>query len=589
MEPAPELAHAETLAALAGRVERLEREVAELRARASLSGSERAAPPPKMQIPALEIDSPVPPPVFASVASVTGESLENRLGSQVFSRVGIVALLIGAAAFLKWAIDNRWIGPLGRVIAGLLAGIAVALWSERFRSKGFPAFSYALKAVGTGVLYLSLWAAFHLYQLLPGPAALAAMILVTAWNAWMAWAQDAELLAAYALAGGFATPALLSSGGNHEMFLFTYVAAIDLAVVALLRAKPWPRLLLGAFPATIVFYFGWYLEWYGRLGDERPLGLTSLFVAVFFALFAMVPIASRIDSALQEILPLANAAFAFVALYLLLNDSAHRDLLPWLALAFAALYLGLMRLPQTLAAAGVHLSLAVVFLTIAIPLKASGRWITIGWLVEGVALLGTASYLARSASSSWKLLRLLALGALGLGFVGLVSLPVWLYRDVDTAFLNARFATALVGIAVFAVATWIGLHAEGDGDLWRTAAGAAVVAINVVALQAGVLEIETFWGDRATLQTALSISGFLMLYAAGLLAVGFRQRSAFLRWQGLGLLVFTILKTFLYDVRSLSEGYRVASFLGLGAMLMAISFAYQRDWLALKDSDEARP
>jgi uncharacterized membrane protein len=75
-----------------------------------------------------------------------------------------------------------------------------------------------------------------------------------------------------------------------------------------------------------------------------------------------------------------------------------------------------------------------------------------------------------------------------------------------------------------------------------------------------------------------------MLYGAALLAVGFWKRSAFIRWQALILLVFTIGKTFLYDMRDLTQGYRVLSFLGLGALLMAISFAYQKDWLSLKES-----
>ncbi|HMF64409.1 MAG TPA: DUF2339 domain-containing protein, partial [Edaphobacter sp.] len=47
-------------------------------------------------------------------------------------------------------------------------------------------------------------------------------------------------------------------------------------------------------------------------------------------------------------------------------------------------------------------------------------------------------------------------------------------------------------------------------------------------------------------------------------------------------IVFTIAKTFLYDMRNLSQGYRVISFFCLGALLMAISFAYQKDWLALR-------
>jgi uncharacterized membrane protein len=79
-----------------------------------------------------------------------------------------------------------------------------------------------------------------------------------------------------------------------------------------------------------------------------------------------------------------------------------------------------------------------------------------------------------------------------------------------------------------------------------------------------------------------TFSAFMMLHGAALLAVGFWKRTAFVRWQGLVLLVATIGKVFLYDMRSLSQGYRVLSFIGLGALLMAVSFVYQKDWLGLK-------
>jgi uncharacterized membrane protein len=590
------------LAALSARVETLEREIALLRRTAD---ARTPAPPPPL-VSAAPIAEGIPPapaassaPNFAKRIPAPRGSLENRIGSQLFSRIGIVALLIGATWFLKLAMDNHWIGPTGRILAGLIAGTGIVLWSERFRRHGFHAFSYSLKATGSGVLYLSLWAAFQLYHLMPAGLALGAMILVTAWNAYMAWAQDSELLAAYALAGGFATPLLLSTGHNQQVFLFTYILAIDVATVALVRLKPWPRLLLGAFPATVAFFIGWYVQF----NSSDQLASSILFVALFFLAFASVAISrpqapKRTASLITEVLlPLANAAFASLALYSLLQDSGHHDLVPWVMLLFAALYLGLMRLPETSVASAVHLSLAIVFLTITIPLKASGRWITVGWLTEGVALLWVSAHLSVPAAedtpaSVHRILRWLAIGAMILGFFGLLSFPYFFDLHKQTAFLNTRFATALFGIAALGAAAWICLHARQYPDesspTWRQIAGASVIALNLVAVLACVREIGTVWNNttanvEADLQRSLAVSAFLMLYGAALLAVGFWKRTAFIRWQALILLVFTIGKTFLYDMRNLSQGYRVVSFLCLGALLMAISFAYQKDWLALRD------
>ena len=591
---------AANLAALSARVEALEQQLTELRTQLPERFRQPAPPPPHPS--AAPAATSLSAPNFAAHFRKPKGSLEDRIGSQLFSRIGIVALLIATTLFLKWAIDNHWIGPLGRILAGLIAGVAIVVWSERFRHKGFNAFSHSLKAVGSGALYLSLWAAFQLYHLLPASAALGAMILVTAWNAYMAWSQNSQILASYALVGGFATPLLLSTGGNHEIFLFTYILAIDVATVLLVRLKSWPRLLLGAFPATVAFFIGWYAEYYGTFNVGEPLEITTVFIILFFLVFVFPTIprtqdAQRSSTPITEILlPLANATFGALAFYSVLQDSHHHDLLPWVAILFGAFYLGLMRFPQTRVSSAIHLSLAVVFLTIAIPLKASGHWITVGWLAEGVALLWVSARLSGPSSepaavSVHRILRRLAIAALSLGFCGLLVNP----SGSPTGSIrpsNSRFATSLFGIAALTTSAAIALHARQHDDSaspsWLQIAGASIIALNLVAVLACVRELETTWrsttGDpEADLRKSLAISAFLMLYGAALLAVGFWRRSAFIRWQALILLVLTIGKTFLYDTRDLGEGYHILSFLGLGALLMTVSFAYQKDWLSLRE------
>lgn len=595
-----DLAH--ELAALTARVYAIERQLAQQHPTAVVETQHEAAPPPPPPPPQ---PKPVPLPNFTQPTPKPQVSLEDRIGSQIFSRIGIIALLIGATLFLKYAMDNHWIGPLGRILAGLIAGTGIVVWSERFRRKGFPAFSYSLKAVGSGVLYLSLWAAFQLYHLMPATVALSLMVLVTAWNAFMAWSQSSEVLAAYALAGGFSTPLLLSTGGNHEVFLFTYLLAIDIAAVALVRLKRWPRLLLGAFPATVAFFIGWYMSF----NTADALAVTWAFVALFFLTFIVPSLSSddqqpKASSIITDVLlPLANAAFGSLALYSLLEDAGHHALLPWMAVGFGAVYLGLMRLPSARVTTAVHLSLAVVFLTIAIPLKASGRWITIGWLAEGIALLWISARLSAPVAEATpaadttlvavhRVLCLLSIATLTLGFISVLAQPYIFYGAVETAFLNDRFATSLFGVAAFALSAWIALRASRQPDnvepAWRTIAGACIIALNLVAVLSCVRELNTAFGTASgsvetSLQRSLAISAFLLVYGAALLAVGFWKRSAFVRWQALVLLIFTIGKTFIYDVRDLGFGYHIVSFLALGAVLMAISFAYQKDWLALRE------
>ena len=103
-------------------------------------------PPPPRQ------PSTQPQPNLRPAISKQDADLEKKIGQYWLNRIGIVAMLIGVSYFLKFAFENNWIGPGGRIVIGLLAGIGLLVWSERFRGRGYAAFSYSLKAVGIGTL-----------------------------------------------------------------------------------------------------------------------------------------------------------------------------------------------------------------------------------------------------------------------------------------------------------------------------------------------------------------------------------------------------------------------------------------------------
>jgi uncharacterized membrane protein len=567
-----------------------------------------AQPLPQQIGPTTSRGAPAFAAIFSAPAQKSNGSLESRIGSQWFNRIGILAVLIAMSWFLKFAIDNHWIGPLGRVVIGLIAGIALIAWSERFHHKGYIVFSYTLKALGSGILYLSLWAAFSLFHFIPSSLAFAAMIAVTAFNGYMAWLRNAELLALYSIVGGFSTPLLLSTGENHEVSLFTYLLILDIAVLILAILKPWSRLLFAAFTGTVVFVAGWSLRFY----TVDQFARTAFFIACFFLLFAFAPRLVRTvdesahttvpwDRLASVLMPLANAALGFFAFYCLLDRPETTWASPWLAVAFAAFYLLVLRLPargivtaNSPLFSGLQLTTAIVFLTMAIPLKTHSRWLTIGWLIEGAAILWVAHRV------ELRLLRTLAFLCLvlGLGSLFLNNPPASL-----TPLLNERFATFCVAIAVFVFVALLARNAETDLNEqetlpWPSVALASALIISVLILVAISWEIHGYWwfvrwrGDWTLMRdyrmyAQFTYSAFFMIYGAVLLAFGFWRNSAFVRWQALVLLAAAIAKVFLGDIGSLSQGYRILSFLALGVLLLAVSFAYQKDWLHLRAADNS--
>ncbi|MGZ4816632.1 MAG: DUF2339 domain-containing protein [Terriglobales bacterium] len=553
---------------------------------------------------------PSPPPPYIpprpSVVSrvQTDSDLESRIGSHWLNRIGIAALLIGVSYFLKFAFDNNWIGPAGRITIGLLAGIVMVVWSERFRAKGYKAFSYSLKAVGIGTMYLSLWAAFQLYSLIPSWVAFVMMLAVTAATAAMALAQDAQILAAFALTGGFSTPLLLSTGQNREIALFAYVAILDLATLALVTFKPWRRLLVMSYAGTLLLYIGWYSSFYTR----SQLNLTFAFATLFFAIFAIAPLITLqpegempLFAAIPAVVAFVNAGVYFLQAYAMIVE-VDKTYMAWFALALAAVYIALSRQVHTRGASErlhfLHLAVAIGFITVAIPIRLDAHWITIGWFVEAGVLLWVANRIKSD------FLNVFALAALVLGVIRLLTIDNFYTTQL---IFNLRMATYAVAVAVLGAVAWYA--SRRDDDSGRTVAAIAVVALNALALIALTREVADYYSRQMTtyrpalnrwtgayrldfrrieIARDFTYSALWMAYGAMLMVVGFLRRSAFVRWQALLLIAATIGKVFVYDVSELDRGYRIVSFIVLGVLLLTISFVYQRDWLQLSTRRRAQ-
>ena len=531
-------------------------------------------PPPAPGVPGSSASAQPPPsspqhhppgqPAFGSVPAKGDPDLEKKIGQYWLNRIGIAAILIGVSYFIKYAFENNWIGPGGRIAIGLIAGIALVLWSERFRAAGHVAFSYSLKAVGIGALYLSLWGAFQVYHLIPSAAAFLAMIMVTAATIVMALSQNAEILASFAMIGGFATPLLLSTGQNHEAVLFSYVALLDIAILAMAIVRPWRRLLWGSFAGTIILYVGWYSSFYRTYygdyaGNQRPL--TVSFAALFAAIFAAIPLATRYErstrfagpSVTLILLPLLNAAVFFLALYAMY--AWQQATLTWFALALGAVYLGIgaafkKRFPgeDTVILNLLHVAIAIAFITIAIPLKLDAQWITIGWLIESAVLLWI------SAQTQSQLFALPRGRRPRLG-----NFPTCCFSTdfrAETLVFNARFATYVIAIAVLGGIAYFGQrhaserrtaspsarrrHAQSD-RVDRSDAGKPLI-ISTANWRYPAISCTLPSSDSRS--TGFTYSAIWMIYGAILMAVGFPDRSAFVRWQALILIAFTTGKVF---------------------------------------------
>ena len=103
-----------------------------------------------------------------------------------------------------------------------------------------------------------------------------------------------------------------------------------------------------------------------------------------------------------------------------------------------------------------------------------------------------------------------------------------------------------------------------------------------VAVYYGYQAIQFFDSREVRLRTDnfsakhLSLTVLWAVYAIGIIGAGIARQSSRVRLAGMALLAIPVLKLFAFDVFLLERGFRVAAFITLGGLLLAVGLVYQR-------------
>lgn len=444
--------------------------------------------------------------------------------------------------------------------------------------RGYTYFSEGIAALGEATLFLSVWAGCQFYTLYSRDVGFVAMIAITVVMTAIAVGRNSPRLAVLSLLGGLLTPVLASSGKDQQVILFGYLLLLGAGALVLTALKEWGALAPIGLIGTQIYFWSWYSEFFHR---TSPLERTVFFATLFFFLYSVLPAHQALRWVRMretDILIILLNEFAYsTALFVLLwpNDKWP---LTFLCIALAAGHVAVARMipaPQAGESAIARLlfaGLALTYLTLSVPIRLEGKWITLTFAVEG-AILAWTGFRALSSFLRQAGYLLLAISALRLLFMP---------PQGGALFLNERFAAYVVLIACFGVALWAASSHEADvTGHERLEVGVFGVAINVFALIALSIEFWDYFGRTntgidAALAQHLSLSILWTVYATVLIILGVQNKSALVRWQGLALFGLVVGKVFLYDLSFLERAYRIFSFFVLGAVLLGVSFLYQR-------------
>lgn len=466
------------------RIAQLENEVAALsRALAGgrSAGIRRPAPPQPVTQPApVRTAVPAPaavvaqgsaaPPAPASewretprpVPSGLGAAAEANLVGTWFSRLGVVAILLGAGFGFKYAVDRGIIGPGARVAIGVAAGALLLAWGEWARRKPWPMLAQAITGGGVALLTLSIWAATELYDLIPSGPAFALLVGVSALGAGLALLHRAQALAVLAAIGGFIDPLLIGLHESSPASLYGYLLVLDVAIVAIAFARAWPVLAYTALAGS------WIIFGLGASDPTADDGVAFGYATVLFALFVAGPLVRSAARGARVCAAEAPYIWANAAIYFGVGIALLDDTDGLFSAVLGAICLGLWLFARAVDVTdrwqqSGYLAAGMAFLTVAIPLEVHAPWIGVLWAVEGVGLI----WIGRAQRETWPSIAGIALGAMGL-MASVVAFGDGGY-DGDRLVASAESLVLLLQAASVFVAGW--LLGSDPEEGWKRAFG----------------------------------------------------------------------------------------------------------------------
>ncbi len=500
------------------------------------------------------------------------------------------------------------------IVVGRNPAHSLLVWPVLFAVNGIVLLAALASAVAWPVvaaMVLTLMSAGLWLENLPGIQTLPSLLGIVGFSALFFFAVGLYLNRRWRRSTGASDSSTMPEFSQHlpalsavMPFLLLVIASLELPIrqpapvfgLALLLSV----LLLGlvryqradaVFPVTAGSVALLLSSWHGKWFEPGQPVLALPWYLFFCALFTAFPFLFH-KSLPERRIPWITAALAGPVYFLLVHDAVSRafgtgyiGLLPAL---FALAYLGALiwlvrRIPadnairQTLLAC--FGGVVLLFMSLIFPLQFDKEWITLGWALEGMALVWLFQRVAHPGLKVW------GAALLAIAFVRLALNPAVFDYHPRTQVPVFNWYLYSYGIGAVCLALTARLWRPREERVLQQRVSSTMLALStILGFLLLNIEIADYFSTGSTL--TFQFSGNLArdmtyslawaMFAFVLLLAGVRFVSKAARFASLGLLLVTAVKVFLHDLWQLGQLYRVASLVGLAVFLIVVSFLYQR-------------
>ncbi|MEK6848453.1 MAG: DUF2339 domain-containing protein, partial [Nanoarchaeota archaeon] len=263
------------------------------------------------------INTPESAPVVNNVAQeikYEPNKFATWLKEDWLMKLGAFLFIVGFGWFVSYAFANNWVGPIGRISIGIVAGImimALGFW----RMTKYPSQGAVFMALGAGMAMLTIFAGRALYGFFTPISAVFFDFVIVAFVSFASYKFNIKSLAFIAQILAFVAP-LLTAGNTESIFLFSYLLFVSLATLLLASVTGWRDLIKSS-----LIFVGLYSLPYIGAGSSNTESVMLLNFAYLFSIIYLLAgmsavLKKGVDDAKDEItLAIFNGLFLFLWIY----------------------------------------------------------------------------------------------------------------------------------------------------------------------------------------------------------------------------------------------------------------------------------
>lgn len=317
-------------------------------------------------------------------------NLETFIGENLMNKIGILITILGVGIGIKYTLDKGILTPIARILLGYLSGVILLGLGIKLK-QNFKNYSAVLVSGAAAIFYLVTYFAHSMYHLFPYGLTFFFMLLLTLSTTLTALHYNRQVIAHIGLVGAYTIPFLLSSNSGNAFVLFTYMTLINLGILFIAVKRYWKPLYYVSFLLSYLIFSSWYF--FEAAPSDLPqtaMLFLCLFFALFYSTFLSYKLIHKDPFGIHDVFLIVFNSFIFFGLGYLILPSDFASFFALInALIHGVVALFLYRSKRLHYKILFLISgMAIIFLTLLIPIRFEGSWITLLWILEAALLFG---------------------------------------------------------------------------------------------------------------------------------------------------------------------------------------------------------